>query len=171
MLTKEEMEEYSDKFYAHIFKFCMKRLCNKSDAEDATQETFVVFSHKGHMLNHEHVLPWLLTTAHHMILKEYQRRTVTKEKVCTFDEEMLTLSRKVRSFEEDMVDFYFERHLKEIYSRLNDREKEIFDLYSDGTKKTAEIAQLLGLEPHTCSMRKTRLEAKCRDIMLEILFY
>ena len=171
MLSKEEIEVYSEEFYAPIFKYCMKRLSVKSDAEDAAQETFAVFSEKGHLLNPAHVKPWLLTTAHYMVLKEYQRRYVKKDKECYFDEEMTELSRKVRSFQDDLIDYYMESHLDEIYSRLNEREKEIFDLYSDGSMKTGEIAKLLGTDPHACSMRKKRVEEKCRDIMEEILFY
>ena len=117
------------------------------------------------MLKPEHVKPWLITTAHHMVLKEYKRRSDVKDKECLFDEEMLELSRKVRTFEEDLVDYYMGKHFAEIYSRLNDREKEIFDLYGDGTMKTGEIARLLGIDPHACSMRKKRVEEKCRDIM------
>ena len=55
-----------------------------------------------------------------------------------------------------------------LYVGVNDY---MFDLYSDGTLKTGQIAEILGLEPHACSMRKNRLKEKCREIMLEILFY
>lgn len=171
MLSKEEMEEYCKEYYSPIYKYCLSRLTYKADAEDATQETFVIFNQKGHMLKPEHVKPWLITTAHHMVLKEYKRRSAVKDKECLFDEEMLELSHKVRTFEEDLVDYYMGKHFAEIYSRLNDREKEIFDLYGDGTMKTGEIAQLLGIEPHACSMRKLRLKERCREIMTEILFY
>lgn len=171
MLSKEEMEEYCNEYYSLIYKFCMKKLSNKAGAEDATQETFEIFSRKGHMLKPEHIKPWLLTTAHHMVLKEYKRRTVAKDKQCVFDEEMVELSCKVKSFEDAMVEYYLYKYINDIYERLTDREKELFDLYSDGTLKTGQIAQIMGLEPHACSMRKKRLEEKCKDIMTEILFY
>ncbi len=171
MLSKEEMEEYCNEYYSLVYKYCMKNLSNKADAEDATQETFEIFSRKGHVLKREHIKPWLLTTAHHMVLKEYKRRTVVKDKQCVFTEEMFELSGKVRAFEEDMIDYYIDKHIDDIYKRLTDREKALFDLYSDGTMKTGQIAQIMGLEPHACSMRKKRLEEKCRDIMAEILFY
>ena len=171
MLSKEELDVYSKEFYTPIFKYCMKKLSNVTDAEDATQETFAVFSEKGYMLNSEHIQTWLITTAHHMVLREYQRRYKKKDNECSYNEDILELSRKVRTFEEDLVDYYIGRHLKDIYETLSDREKEVFDLYSDGTMKTGEIAQILGIDPHACSMRKKRLETRCREIMLEILFY
>ena len=171
MLSKEEVEAYSKEYYAPVFKYCMYFLSNKEDAEDATQETFVVFSKKGHLIDEEHIKTWLFRTAHNMILREYKKRYTKTNKECVFDEAMLEVSRKFTSFEENMVSYYGERHIKEVYNRLSDREKELFDLYSDGTVKTGEISKLLGLEPHACSMRKKRLIEKCRDIMKEILFY
>jgi len=171
MLSKEELEAYCQEYYAPVYRYCMSRLSNKEDAEDATQETFAVFSRKGHMLEQVHIRPWLLTTAHHMVLKEYQRRSRVKDKQCVYDEEMLELSRRFRSFEEDIVDYYAERYIKEVYARLSDREKELFDLFSDNTVKIGDVAQMLGMDIHACSMRKKRLKDKCRDIMTEILFY
>lgn len=171
MLSKEEVEAYCKEYYLPIYKYCMSRLSNKEDAEDATQETFVIFSKKGHLLEDKHIEGWLLTTAHHMVLKEYKRRSFVKDKECSFDEEMIELSKRVRTFESDLVDYYIEKHIEDIYERLSDREKELFDLYSDGNIKTDQIAQILGLDAHACSMRKKRLKEKCREIMLEILFY
>lgn len=171
MLSKEELESYCKEYYTPVYRYCMSRLSNKEDAEDATQETFIIFSKKGHMLEKVHIKPWLLTTAHHMILKEYKRRTTTNDKECAYNEEILELSRKFRSFEEDIVNYYAERYIEEVYARLSDREKELFDLFSDNTLKAGQIAQMLGMEIHACSMRKKRLKEKCRDIMMEILFY
>lgn len=171
LLSKEEVEAYAEEYYIPVYKYCMFFLSNKEDAEDATQETFAVFSKKGHLIDEEHIKPWLLRTAHNMILREYKKRYTKTNKECVYDEALLEASRKFTSFEEDMVSYYGERHVKEVYSRLSDREKELFDLYSDGTVKTGEISKLLGLEPHACSMRKKRLIEKCRDIMKEILFY
>ena len=171
MLSKEEVEAYCKEYYVPVYKYCMRYLSNKEDAEDATQETFVIFSKKGHLIDKEHIKPWLLRTAHHMILREYKKRYTKTNKECIYDEDLLEASRKFISFEEDMVSYYGERHIKEVYDRLSDREKEVFDLYSDGNLKTVEISQMLGIEPHACSMRKKRLIEKCRDIMKEILFY
>ena len=171
MLSKDELEELCNEYYPLVYRYCMSRLSKKQDAEDAAQETFAVFSEKGLILEKDHIKPWLLTTAHHMVLKEYMRRSKEKDKECVFDEDMTELSRRVRTFEEDLVDYYIDRYINEIYARLSDREKELFDLYSDGSLKTGQISQILGLEPHACSMRKKRLKEKCREIMLEILFY
>ena len=171
MLSKEELEAYSREYYSMVFRFCMSRLSNKADAEDAVQNTFAAFSEKAHLIKPEFVKPWLLRTAHHSVLKEYRRLYKEKDFVPIINEETLELSKKVRTFEEDMVDCYIEKYLEEIYEKLNEREKALFDLYSDGNIKTGQIANLIGIEPHACSMRKKRLKEKCREIMQEILFY
>ena len=171
MLTKEKMEEYSREYYFPVYKYCMSKLSNRQDAEDAVQETFLVFSNKGHLLEEQHIKAWLFAVAHNMIMKEYKRRLVAKDKKIVFDEAMTEHSKKITTIEESLVDYYFERFEDEIYSRLTDKEKDLYDLYSDGNIKTGQIAQIMGLEPHACSMRKKRLKEKCREIMMEILFY
>lgn len=171
MLSEEEVEVYAKKYYVQVYKYCLYFLSNKEDAEDATQNTFVVFANKGDRLEEEHIRGWLLSTAHKMVLREYKKRYMRTNRECVFSEALLEASSKFSNFDESMVSYYAERYIKEVYSRLSDREKELFDLYSDGTLKTGQISQLLGLDPHACSMRKKRLIEKCRDIIKEILFY
>ena len=171
MLSKEELETYCKEYYSIIYRYCLNRLSNKEDAEDATQETFVVFSRKAHLIEAKHIKPWLLSTAHYMVLNVYKKRYLAKEKQSVFDEEMLEISRRVKTFEESLIDYYAEKYVDDIYMRLSDKEKELFDLFCADDMKTGEIANILGLEPHACSMRKKRLMERCRDIMIEILFY
>ena len=170
MLSKEELEAYCKEYYLPVYKYCMSRLSNKEDAEDATQETFVIFSKKGHLIEENHIKAWLMATAHYVVLKEYRRRTYAKNKEETLKGETPELYNKIRTFEEDMVDYYIEKYIEDVYARLTDREKELFDLCSDGNLKTGQIAEILGVDAHACSMRKKRLKEKCREIMLEILF-
>ncbi len=171
LLSKEEIEVCCNEFYISVYRYCLYFLSDKEDAEDATQETFVAFSRKGHLIEREHIKSWLFRTAHNMVLRKYRERynKTNRESFC--NEAILEASAKFTRFEEDMVSYYGERYVKEVYSRLSDREKELFDLYSDGTLKTGQIAEMLGIDSHTCSMRRKRLKDKCRDIMMEILFY
>ncbi len=171
MLSKEEVEACCEEYYSSVFRFCMRLLNNKEDAEDATQETFTVFSKKGQMIESDHAKAWVFATAYHMIQKEWTRRTLAKKKEEPLDDEALVLANKIQSFEKDIIDYYAERYVEEIRSRLTEKEKQLFDLYSDGTLKTGRIAQILALEPHACSMRKKRLIERCREITLEILFF
>ncbi len=171
MLSKEEVEAYCEETYSSVFRFCMRLLNNKEDAEDATQETFTVFSKKGHMVESDHARAWIFATAYHMIQKEWTRRTLAKKKEEELDDDVLALANKVQNFEKDIIDYYAERYVEEIRSRLTEKEKLLFDLYSDGSLKTGRIAQILSIDPHACSMRKKRLVERCREIVLEILFF
>lgn len=171
MLSKEEVEAYCKEYYVPIYKFCMSKLSNKEDTEDATQETFVVFSKKGHLLEKEYVKPWLFTVAYNKVLKIYRKRTLANDKECIYDEELVEASRKFTTFEEDVVSCYGEKYINEVYSRLSNSEKEIFDLYSDGNLKTGQISKMLGIETNACSMRKKRLKDRCREILKELIFY
>ena len=90
------------------------------------------------MLESKHIKAWLFATAHHMVLKEYRRRSFEKDKCCLNDE-MTGISCKVRNFEEDLIDCYIDKYITEIYEKLNEREKELFDLCSDGNMKTGDV--------------------------------
>ncbi len=171
MLSKEELDAYCHEYYTDIYKYCLLCLSNKEDAEDATQETFAVFSKKAHLLNNEHIRPWLYRTAHHMILKEYTRRYKKTNKEEPIREEVLEASRKFTTFDENMISYYGGRFIKEIYERLSDSEKELLELCLDGNIKTGKMAEFLGIEAHACSMRKKRLKERCKEIMMDILFY
>lgn len=171
MLSREEVEAYCKEYYEPIYKYCMLFLVDREDTEDATQETFVAFSQKGHLIDKEHISPWLFRTAHNMVLRQCKKRALKTERECVFDEALLEASRRFTRFEEDMVSCYAERYVNEVYERLSEREKELFDLFSDNRLKTGDVACFLGIDPHTCSMRKLRLKEKCRDILKEILFY
>ncbi len=171
MLSKEEVEAYCEECYSSVFRFCMRLLNNKEDAEDATQDTFTVFSKKGHIVKPDHAKAWIFTTAYHMVQKEWTKRSLARKREEPLDEEAIALANKVHTFEKDIIDYYAEDYVEEIYSRLNEKEKMLFDLCSDGTLKTGRIAQILSIDPHACSMRKKRLIERCREIVHEILFY
>ena len=171
MLNKEELDAYCREYYNDIYRYCLHCLSNKEDAEDATQDTFAVFSKKAHLLDEKHIRTWLFRTAHHMILREYTRRYKKTNKEEPLKEEVLEASRRFTTFDENMISFYGGRFIREIYERLSDSEKELLEMCLDGNMKTAKMSEFLGIEQHACSMRKKRLKERCREIIEEILFY
>lgn len=171
MLNRDEMESYSRQYYNEIFKYCLYKLNNKEDAEDATQDTFYTFSQKGHLLEHRHIKAWLYVVARYSVLRTYRNRTNAMERLAEFNEDMPELANKFHSMEQDIVDYYGEGYIAEAYSCLSKREREVLELYDDGTRKTAEVARILGIEPHNCSMRKKRAKDRMRELLTEMMFY
>lgn len=170
MLNQEELAEFSKQHYPMVLKYCSKRLSNSEDAKDLTQEVFLVFTQKCHLIEEEHVVPWLFATAHKMLLREYKKHAQNSGRSFSYNESVDELAKKIKVIEDDIIDYYSEKYVDEIYSRLTPSEKKMFDLFSDGTIKTGEIAKIVDIEPHACSMRKKRLKEKCCDIMEEIIF-
>ena len=99
MLNKEELDAYCREYYNDIYRYCLHCLSNKEDAEDATQDTFAVFSKKAHLLDEKHIRTWLFRTAHHMILREYARRYKKTNKLEPLKEEVLVASHKFTTFD------------------------------------------------------------------------
>ncbi len=172
MLSKEQFEKYSKEYYNSVYKYCMYRLENKEDAEDITQDTFLIFSQKYHLIEDEkYVKAWLYDTAHNLILREFKKRQRKINKESVFDEDLLEGSIKCRRFEDDVVSLYGEKYENDVYESLSEKDKEDYELFTDGTIKPGEIAKLLNLEGHASSMRRKRLKERCREILSEILFY
>ena len=171
LLDKETVDAYCHEYYNDIYRYCLHCLANKEDAEDATQETFTIFSKKAHLLDEEHIRTWLYRTSHHMILREYGRRYQKTHREEQLKDEVLEASRRFTTFDECMISYYGGRFIREIYERLTDSEKELLVMCLDGNMKTAKMSEFLGIEPHACSMRKKRLKERCREITAEILFY
>jgi len=170
LLNDKQMEAYARQYYNDIFRYCMWKLNNREDAKDATQEAFLVFSIKGHLIDEKHVRPWLYVTANYMVLRMYRKRQTEQGILKEYKDDVPELVQKLSSVEEDVIDLYGERYIEEIYSRFNEKERMLYDVFKECDGKTALMARALDITPHACSMRKKRLKDRCREIMLEIMF-
>lgn len=172
MLSEEQLEAYSKEYYNVVYKYCMKYLGNKEDAEDATQTTFLEFSKKHeNIISEEHIKPWIYAVAKNIIMREYTKRKRKLGKESVFDEELFEGNMRCSRFEDGIVDVYGEKFEREIYESMSPGEREIYDLYTDDLLKPHEKAKILGISGHASSMKGHRLKERFRDKLKEKLFY
>lgn len=171
LISKEEMDKICEEHYSYILKLCRSRLKNKEDAEDVTQETFLLFSERAHIIEDRYIKTWLATVAVNKIKNIYAKRHKERERLLEYDDEMVNLEEKASTLQSDIATLYAEKYIDETYNRLTDKEKVLFDMVADGMKKEGEIAEELGIGDHACYMRKNRLKTKVTDIIRELLFY
>ena len=172
MLSEEQLEAYCNEYYVSVYKYCLKCLGNKEDAEDTTQSTFVIFKENYQKIKgDEYVKPWLFAVAKHLIFRVYAARRKQLDRECVFDEVMLESSMRCSSFEDAIVDVYGEEFEREIYESMSPREKELYDLYTDDLIKPGEKARILGISGHASSMKGRRFIEWYRDKLKEKLFY
>jgi RNA polymerase sigma-70 factor (ECF subfamily) len=63
MRGETKLEELVDQYYAALYRFAVSLCGSESDASDLVQETFYIFSTKGHQLNDtSKAKSWLFTT-------------------------------------------------------------------------------------------------------------
>ncbi|MCM1298694.1 MAG: sigma-70 family RNA polymerase sigma factor [Firmicutes bacterium] len=64
MKYENPIEEIIEKYYSSIYRYCLVRLRNESDAYDCTQEVFFMLCKKSSELNlDENIRAWLYRTA------------------------------------------------------------------------------------------------------------
>ena len=64
MITKERAEEISRLYYDKVFRYCMSMSkSNYHDAQEITQEVFLVFTKKLNTLNDDIIEHWLMSVA------------------------------------------------------------------------------------------------------------
>ena len=137
------------KYYRDILSFCSYRCCDKEDAEDLTQETFIrfftslsVYRHKGKIKN------YLYTIARHLCM-DHQKKV---REIPTEDE---WLTEKAEDGEQKKDSVLNRLALEAALAKLSEEFREVIILYYFEELKIAEIARLQGL---TVSLVKYRLK-------------
>ena len=68
VIDKAKARLYAEEYYEPIYKFCYAKLNHNShDAQDVTQEVFLLFQLKCNELTDENIKSWLFSTASYKI--------------------------------------------------------------------------------------------------------
>ena len=133
--------EYAvEKYSQMLFRICYGILCNKADAEDAVQETFLKYITKAPDFNdEEHRKAWLIKVAanisKNMLMFRLKRETVNIDNV-----ENIGIS------EDDYETF-------ELIMSLPAKHKIVMTLYYVEGYKSKEIAEIIGISEATVRKR------------------
>ena len=148
--------EYAvEKYSKMLFRICFGILCNKEDAEDALQETFLKYMLKAPLFqDSEHEKEWLIKVA-----------TNISKNMCRFNSrhatENLDELRSIGISDDD-------RDIFELIMHLPSKYKIVLDLYYIEGYKANEIADITNTSPVTVRKRlqygrkllKTEIERK-----------
>lgn len=133
--------EYAvEKYSKMLFRICYGILCNKQDAEDALQETFLRYMLKAPLFrDSEHEKAWLIKVA-----------TNISKNMCRFNSrhavENLDELRSIGVSDDD-------RDIFELIMRLPSKYKIVLDLYYIEGYKANEIADITNTSPVTVRKR------------------
>ena len=127
--------EYAvEKYSQMLFRICYSILCNKHDAEDALQETFLKYMTKAPLFkDDDHEKAWLFKVA-----------TNISKNICRFNSRHAT--ENLNEFREIGISDS-DRDIFEIIKHLPVKYKVVLDLYYIEGYKANEIAHILNISP------------------------
>ncbi len=146
--------------YNDVYSFCFSKLRNKTEAEDLTQDTFLVFQMKCNELNNDHIVAWLINTASNLV-KHYftdKKRFVREE----LEESHLSVEDILECLEREnpITPEQIEEQKQQVLSILNEKETELFQKRYVEHKSYKEIAEELNMSPKTANVYCFRLRTK-----------
>lgn len=171
MLDRVEIDEICKTYYEQVFKFCMYYTNNKSVAEELTQETFVTFLNKAGELENANIRSWLMTVAHYKFLK-YSENLKKEKNRLSIVEDLDFIDSITQRIERNFVTEVSQKHVSIVFSKLNKKEMQLYELYYINNLSYTDIANKLGVKEGTLYTRMHRLKDKVLKIIEEdILFF
>ena len=137
---RRHIEYAVNKYSQTLFRICYSILCNKEDAEDALQETFMAYMTKAPVFtDSEHEKAWLIRVATNISknMRKYRLRHVC---------ESLDDLKGIGISDED-------KGLFEAIMKIPEKYKTVLDLYYIEGYKCNEIADILGISPENVRKR------------------
>jgi len=172
MLTRSEVEEFSNTYYNDIFSFCCSHLKNEHDAADVTQDVFLLFTEKADTLTTQNIRAWLFSVASNKIKEKYRERVI-RTRFVELDESLhpyITDEDLFDSLTQSFVDDFeiMEKKLK-LLSKLEPHERELLmDLY-ERKMKYSQAAEKHNISVKNVSVRALRARRKIKE-MAELSF-
>lgn len=165
VVDKATVKLYAEEYYEPIYKFCCANLnYNSHDAQDVTQEVFLLFQLKYHELDDENIKAWLFSTASYKI-KELLKKKGVAQKHFTSLEYYDTQADNDDIFEllDDQLDFDSEKLQKYrsiIFEKLSAKEQLLYTKAFVENKPYAKIAEEFNTTENNICVRIFRLKKK-----------
>lgn len=162
MLTKQEINEIAEKYYLSVLSYCRSHLLlSENDAEDITQDTFLLLQEKSDKLENTNMQAWLYSVASKKTNEIYRKNNYEKSylrldgKEIPYDD-VLKVFDEYFPVSEDEIQKYAEIILK----TLNDKETILFKKIYIEKKTYKQVAEEMGLTEKAVGSRAFRLRKK-----------
>jgi RNA polymerase sigma factor (sigma-70 family) len=164
MDSSTDFEGLVSRYYRLLFQFAFSLTRSESEANDLTQQTFLVWGTKGHQLRDaSKVKTWLFSTLHHEFLKSRRRQT----RFPHFELEQVSDELPVVS--PAMVDQLDARTVVEALGRIDDLYRAPLALFYLEEHSYKEIAEILEIPIGTVESRIARGKAQLQKTLLNTI--
>src|SRR4030042_2722217 len=148
-----------DKYSRFLMGICLRYACDKAEAEDILQESFIkIFFNIKDFTGTGSFTGWLRKVAVNTAITHYHKNLKFRYSVDI--EEFTSTETGVVSFEED---FFTSDELFMVLNELPCGYRMVFNLYAVEGYKHKEIAELLGIDMNTSKSQYSRAKAVIRD--------
>ena len=171
MLDRESVNRIAYEYYSKIYAYCRNLLPSAEDAQDATQEVFLLLLKKSDKIDEMYVNAWLYAAARRKVkerLREiytHNRGTVQRKAVEESDTINSTeaIENLLLSSDEELY-----RMLDEALSELSKSEYFLFELIYSQKVSRKRVAQILDTNEKALNVRVCRLRKKIVNILRNI---
>jgi RNA polymerase sigma-70 factor (ECF subfamily) len=148
-ITDQFRAELDQNFRLPLIAYFLKRVGDRSEAEDLTQEVFLRILHQANAIDVERAKAYIFTTAANL-LHDRRRRAATRQTKASPTLDDITAHTSIDLIEDRNPERVFvgRQTLQEVLAALNDlsqRTRDIFVLFRLEQMKQQEIAALFGI--------------------------
>lgn len=157
---QSDFEEIYDVYYDRLYRYAYTLLLNKEDAEDVTEDTFLLAYRNFAYFNAEKgsMGTWLSRIAHNCAVNLVRSAAYSKKAEIpdSWDVE------EERDFTKELD---YSDEIIRLYAKLSPEEREFLNLRYAMDLKDSEVAALMGLNEKAVNKRYQRLLTKCRTLI------
>lgn len=170
-------DEIARRYYRDIYKYCYSRLdFNKEDAEDCTQEAFIVlYKSLPQIKNPDCIAAWLYKTADNFVKRRIAQYGKDKKHLMSYADQSEKDQIENSIAYEENFDLLFEekvdieKYMRIILAQLSEKELTLWYLYFKENKSIQDICSVLKISKPSASARIYRLKNKLRRIINKTL--
>lgn len=165
LISCERAKEIAGLYYDDVYHLCLSRLKKEEDAQDVTQEVFLLFQEKYNELEDNLIRAWLYAVANNKIKEEF-RAIAKREKELIFGDasdsqpsadDVFEMNEENKISPEEL-----EKKKKDILSSLEERELELFEMIYTKHMEYEELAKALNISEQAARARAYRLRVKIK---------
>ncbi len=167
MLDMQQIAQYAEQYYNDILHFCAQKL-PVQDAEDVTQDVFLLLQHKAGELEEKNIRAWLYGVAARKTFEKYRENQKAVRHLTDLDSADTQALACVPEPEEKEQNFDIEALKAAILAKLSQAELELYKLVHIDKEKYADIAQKLNISTKAASVRIVRMREKIKKYVSEL---
>ena len=150
---KQAMDTLIQSHWERVYHHCLRMVQEEASAEDLTQETFIhAFTHLASFQQRARFSTWVWRIAHNLCLNYLRRR-----------KQEYPLIEEIVPATPETVEAPIFAHLEEAMEVLDEKHREVFQLYDIEHMPQKEIAEKLGIPHGTVRSRLHYARLKIRE--------